>query len=163
MSDEMEFDSLSAPAGSLKLPVLGEEYIVRVMKPAASASSYELQISLNRNREMLKESYEAMHETCRDDFFKRVDKKEVDYFSPTQNALVARANMDLLIPLINVKGGIAAYASKLEGMPIEKHIEKLRNKAAKHVREEGTKSRIGGFILMLLILVLATGILMVFF
>ncbi|KAG1648290.1 Bis(5'-nucleosyl)-tetraphosphatase, symmetrical [Nymphon striatum] len=80
--------------------------------------------------EMLKESYEAMHETCRDDFLKRVEKKHVDYFSPTQNALVARANIDLLIPLINVKGGIASYKGKLEGLPIEKHIEKLRNKAA---------------------------------
>ncbi len=156
-------DSLFAPAGSIKLNILGEDYLVRVMKPASSASLHELQISLNRNRDMLKESYEAMHETCRDDFFKRVEKKHVDYFSPTQNALVARANMDLLIPLINVKGGVAAYASKLEGMPIEKHIEKLRNKAAKNVREESTKSRIGGFFLMILVLALATAILMVFF
>ncbi len=163
MPDEMELDSLSAPAGSVKIIIHGDDYLVRVMKPSSSASLHELQISLNRNRDMLKESFEAMHETCRDDFFKRVEKKYVDYFSPTQNALVARANMDLLIPLINVKGGVAAYANKLEGMPIEKHIEKLRNKAAKNVREEGTKSRIGGFILMLLVLVLATGILMVFF
>ncbi len=159
----MEYDSLSAPAGSLKLNILSDDYLVRVMKPSAGASLHELQISLNRNRDMLKESYEAMHETCRDDFFNRVEKKYVDYFSPTQNALVARANMDLLIPLINVKGGVAAYASKLEGMPIEKHIEKLRNKATKNVREEGAKSRIGGFFLMALVLVLATGILMVFF
>ncbi len=163
MSDEMELDSLSAPAGSVKLIIHGDDYLVRVMKPSSSASLHELQISLNRNRDMLKESFEAMHETCRDDFFKRVEKKYVDYFSPTQNALVARANMDLLIPLINVKGGVAAYANKLEGMPIEKHIEKLRSKAEKNVKEEDTKSRIGGFILMLLVLMLATGILLVFF
>ena len=163
MPDETELDSLSAPAGSVKLVIKGDDYLVRVMKPASSASLHELQISLNRNRDMLKESFEAMHETCRDDFFKRVEKKYVDYFSPTQNALVARANMDLLIPLINVKGGIAAYASKLEGMPIDKHIEKLRNKAAKNVKEEDTKTRIGSFFLMLLVLALATAILLVFF
>lgn len=163
MLDEMELDSLSAPAGSVKFIIHGDDYLVRVMKPASSASLHELQISLNRNRDMLKESFEAMHETCRDDFFKRIEKKHVDYFSPTQNALVARANMDLLIPLINVKGGVAAYASKLEGMPIEKHIEKLRNKAAKNVREEGTKTRIGSFFLMVVVLALATAILLVFF
>jgi len=163
MPDEIELDSLSAPAGSVKLIIKGDDYLVRVMKPSSSASLHELQISLNRNRDMLKESFEAMHETCRDDFFKRVEKKYVDYFSPTQNALVARANMDLLIPLINVKGGIATYASKLEGMPIEKHIEKLRNKAAENVREEGTKTRIGGFFLMILVLALATAILLVLF
>ncbi len=162
MLDETELD-VTAPAGSVKIIINGEDYLVRVMRPAASASLHELQISLNRNRDMLKESYEAMHETCRNDFFNRIEKKHVDYFSPTQNALVARANMDMLIPLINVKGGVARYASKLEGMPIEKHIEKLRNKAAKNVREEGTKSRIGGFFLMLLVLALATAILMVFF
>ncbi len=161
--DDMEFDSLSAPAGSIKLMIKGDEYLVRVMRPANSSSLHELQISLNRNRDMLKQSYEAMHETCRDDFFNRIEKKYVDYFSPTQNALVARANMDLLIPLINVKGGIAAYANKLEGMPIEKHIEKLRNKAAKNVREEETKNRIGGFLLMVIVLALAAAILWVFF
>ena len=163
MSDEMEIDSLSAPAGSIRLKILGDDYLVRVMKPAASASLHELQISLNRNREMLKESFEAMHETCRNDFFKLVEKKHVDYFSPTQNALVARANMDLLIPLINVKGGVAAYSSKLEGMPMEMHIEKLRNKAASNVRKEGAKSKVGGFFLMLVVLVLVTGMLMLFY
>ena len=163
MSDESDYDSSMAPAGSFKLRIKGDDYLVRVMKPASASSLNELQLSLKRNREMLKESYEAMHETCRDDFFKRVEKKHVDYFSPTQNALVARANIDLLIPLINVKGGIAAYKGKLEGLPIEKHIEKLRNKAITNIREEGTKSRIGSFVLIMLVVALATAILLVFF
>lgn len=76
---------------------------------------------------------------------------------------MARANIDLLIPLINVKGGIAAYKGKLEGLPIEKHIEKLRNKAASNVREEATKSRIGSFFLIMLVVALTTAILLVFF
>ena len=104
-----------------------------------------------------------MHETCRDDFFKRVEKKYVDYFSPTQNALVARANIDLLIPLINVKGGVATYNGKLEGMPIEKHIEKLRDKAAKDVKEEGTMSRIGSFFIIMIVSAIAGSILWLFF
>ena len=163
MSDEELYDSPSVPAGSFKLNIRGDDYLVRVMKPATGASLNELQLSLKRNRQMLKESYEAMHETCRDDFFKRVEKKYVDYFSPTQNALVARANIDLLIPLINVKGGVAAYKGKLEGLPIEKHIVKLRDKAAKHIREETTKTRVGSFLLIMLVVALATLILLVFF
>ncbi len=161
MSDE--HDSNITPAGTFKLRIKGDDYLVRVMKPASATSLNELQLSLRRNREMLKESYEAMHETCRDDFLKRVEKKHVDYFSPTQNALVARANIDVLIPLINVKGGVAAYKGKLEGLPIEKHIEKLRNKAASNIREEMLKSRIMGFFLIMLVLVLVTAILFVFF
>lgn len=163
MSDDDFYESASAPAGSLKLNIKGEDYLVRVMKPSNSASLNELQLSLQRNREMLKESYAAMHETCRDDFFKRVEKKHVDYFSPTQNALVARANIDLLIPLINVKGGIASYKGKLEGLSIEKHITKLRDKAEEDIREEGTKNRIGSFFLIMLVVALATAILLVFF
>lgn len=147
----------------LTLKIVGDEYHVRVMRPSSGMSLHELQKSLQRNRDMVKESYEAMHETCRDDFFKRVEKKHVDYFSPTQNALVARANIDVLIPLINVKGGVAAYASKLEGMPIEKHIEKMRKKATSNVKEEGVKSRIGSFFMMILVLAIATGILLLFF
>ncbi|MEH6457282.1 MAG: hypothetical protein V7749_13215 [Cocleimonas sp.] len=163
MSDDPYYESANAPAGTVKVNIKGEDYLVRVMKPANSASLNELQISLKRNREMLKESYLAMHETCRDDFFKRVEKKDVDYFSPTQNALVARANIDLLIPLINVKGGIAAYKGKLEGLPIEKHISKLRQKAIDNIKEENTKTRIGSFFIIMAVIALATLILLIFF
>lgn len=163
MSEDQYNESSNAPAGTVRVNIKGEDYLVRVMKPANSASLNELQISLKRNREMLKESYLAMHETCRDDFFKRVEKKHVDYFSPTQNALVARANIDLLIPLINVKGGVAAYKGKLEGLPIEKHISKLRQKAIDNIKEESTKTRIGSFFIIMAVIALATLILLLFF
>ncbi len=163
MSDEEYYESTNAPAGSVKVNIKGDEYLVRVMKPASSASLNELQISLKRNRDMLKESYLAMHESCRDDFLKRVEKKHVDYFSPTQNALVARANIDLLIPLINVKGGVASYKGKLEGLPIEKHIAKLRNKAVDNIKEETTKTRIGSFFIIMAVIALTTLILLLFF
>ena len=163
MSDEGLYEAASAPAGSFKLNIKGDDYLVRVMKPSNTASLNELQLSLQRNREMLGESFSAMNETCRDDFFKRVEKKHVDYFSPTQNALVARANIDLLIPLINVKGGVASYKGKLEGLPIEKHITKLRDKAEENIREEDTKSRIGSFLLIMVVVALATVILLIFY
>ena len=160
---EIMLESYTTPSGSIKFSIKGDDYLVRVMRPSAGASLHELQLSLKRNREMLKEAFDAMHETCRKDFFNLVEKKHVDYFSPTQNALVARANIDVLIPLINVKGGVAAYSSKLEGMPIEKHIEKLRNKAAKDVKEEVTKNRFGSFFIIMLVLAIATGIILFLF
>ncbi len=52
-----------------------------------------------------------------------------------QNALVARANIDLLIPLINVRGGDAEYKG-LEALPINDHINNLRDGAAKRAAEE---------------------------
>ena len=52
-----------------------------------------------------------------------------------QNALVARANIDLLIPLINMRGGDAEYKG-LEALPIDEHINGLRDNAAKQAAAE---------------------------
>ena len=43
---EIEFESLSAPAGSIKLKIKGDDYLVRVMRPSAAASLHELQNSI---------------------------------------------------------------------------------------------------------------------
>ena len=157
--DDMQ-ESLSAPSGSLKLNIKNNDYLIRIMRPSGGASLHELQRSLKRNRDMLKESYEEMLESCRSEIVEK--KKGADHLSPTQNALVARANIDLLIPLINVRGGVASYKGKLEAMPIEKHIEKLRNKAVKKVEEEISSTRLGGFIIIAVVLVIATFFLYLF-
>ena len=157
--DDMQ-DSLSTPSGSLKLNIKDNDYIIRIMRPSGSASLHELQRSLQRNREMLKESYEEMLESCRDEIIKK--KKGANYISPTQNALVARANIDLLIPLINVRGGVASYKGKLEAMPIEKHVDKLRNKAVKTVENEISSNRMGSFGIIILVLIIATFFLYLF-
>jgi len=152
----------NTPESSLRIIIMDDEYLVRVMKPSRDSSISDLQLSLVRNRDMLKESYLAMNESCRDEQFKRKEKSKIDYFSPTQNALVARANIDLLIPLINVNGGIAAYEGKLEGLPIEKHVTKLRQKAKNNVEEEESKTRINGFFMIGIVLLLITIILFLF-
>ncbi len=162
MSALDEQQDLAAPSGTLRLRIKDDEYLVRVMRPASGTSLHELQISLQRNREMLADSFEAMKEACRDEVFKRKEKKDVDYFSPTMNALVARANIDMLIPLINVKGGVAAYKGKLEAIPIEKHIEKLRNKALKKVNEEDAKDSALGFFMILVVIAMMALLLFLF-
>lgn len=52
-----------------------------------------------------------------------------------QNALVARANIDLLIPLINMRGGEAEYKGQ-EALPINDHINALRDMTAKEASED---------------------------
>ncbi len=158
--DEEVQDSLSTPAGSLKFTIKEDEYLVRIMRPSGSASLHELQRSLQRNRDMLNESYDVMLESCQAEIIKK--KRGADHISPTQNALVARANIDLLIPLINVRGGVASYKDKLEAMPIEKHIEKLRNKAVKASDDEISSTRLGSFFVIFLVLIIATFFLYLF-
>ncbi len=159
---EDEEPGFSIPAGALNVRIKGEDYLVRAMRPSSGASLHELQLSLQRNRDLLADSFEAMKEACRDDLFKRKEKKDVDYFSPTMNALVARANIDMLIPLINIKGGEATYKSKLEAMPIEQHIEKLRKKALKKVNEEDAKDTALGFFMILLVIAIMAVLLYLF-
>ncbi len=147
------YDSFNTPAGSLKFIIKKTEYLVRIMRPSGGATLHELQKSLQRNRDMLDESFTAMVKASRKEIIHK--KSGVDYLSPTQNALVARANIDLLIPLINVRGGVASYKGKQEAMPIEKHIEGLRKKAIKTVEAEISSTRLGSFIVITVVLVIA--------
>ena len=147
------YDSFNTPAGSLKFVIKSTEYLVRIMRPSGSASLHELQKSLQRNRDMLDESFAEMVKASRKEIIHK--KGGVDYLSPTQNALVARANIDLLIPLINVRGGVASYKGKQEAMPIEKHVEGLRKKAVKKVEAEISSTRLGSFIIISVVLVIA--------
>ncbi len=53
----------------------------------------------------------------------------------TQNALLARANIDMLIPLIRMRGGKVEYEG-LEADPIDVHIESERNRAVEQAFEK---------------------------
>ena len=118
--------------GSVKVYVRDVEYNLRLMKPAHGVGVSELKRSLERNREMMGQSFQKMMDICRNF---RVNpnplliETEGAYRTATKNALVARANIDVLIPLINIRGGDAEYEGAGEGLPIEQHVEQLRRKA----------------------------------
>lgn len=125
--------------GSLKTYVRGTEYNLRVMKPAHGVGVSELKRSLERNREMVEQSHEKMIEIYREFRMSKDPLKfesEDDYRTATKNALVARANIDVLIPLINMRGGDAEYEGMGEGLPIEEHVEELRNIAEDIIDDE---------------------------
>jgi hypothetical protein len=115
--------------GSQKIYIRDVEYNLRVSKPAHGVGVAELKRSLDRNREMLEKNFEKMKEIYRR-FRINTDPLMIEhegaYRTATKNALVARANIDVLIPLINIKGGDAEYEGDEEGLPIEEHIEQLR-------------------------------------
>lgn len=118
--------------GSIKVYVRDVEYNLRQMKPAQGVAVSDLKRSLERNREMMGQSFEKMMEIYRN-FRVNPDplviETESAYRTATKNALVARANIDVLIPLINIRGGDAEYEGAGEGLPIEQHVEQLRRKA----------------------------------
>jgi len=115
--------------GSQKIYIRDVEYNLRVSKPAHGVGVAELKRSLDRNREMLDKNHEKMmviYKRFRLNTDPLVVEHEGAYRTATKNALVARANIDVLIPLINIKGGDAEYEGDEEGLPIEEHIEQLR-------------------------------------
>ena len=129
-----------SPHGTLSAMIRGVEYNLRVTKPAVGAGVGELRRSLERNREMLQQSYDEMK-----DIFRLVCAlppelailpTEPRFRTATKNALVARANIDVLIPLINMRGGEAAYQGMGEGLPIEQHVESLRRTAEAEIEDE---------------------------
>lgn len=118
--------------GSIKVYVREVEYNLRVMKPAHGVGVSELKRSLERNREMMVQSFQkmmAIYRNFRMNPDPLVIETEGAYRTATKNALVARANIDVLIPLINIRGGDAEYEGAGEGLPIEQHVEQLRRKA----------------------------------
>jgi len=155
---ERDFLTLPAgPAGNVRLRVKGDEYQICIMRPATSASDHELQKSLKRNRQMVEDSFKAMFKV------KPGKTKVDDLISPTRNALIARANIDMLIPLINIKGGVASYISKEEGLDVVKHVEKLRDDAAKKVAKIKKKNPYDNLILILLVISLTAVIIYLIF
>ena len=121
-------------SGSANFKIKGDEYQITVIRPSPSVSAHELSQSLISNRKMLKQSAKDM------EILKPCKKKVDDLLSPTRNALLARANIDLLVPLINMKGGEAKFEGK-EALLIEKHIEKLRADAEKKVKKQIDKEQ----------------------
>jgi hypothetical protein len=107
-----------------------EEFSCQITAPGPMAKVEELEKALVRNRELLAESQKDMIANLEKDYFDRAPPWLLDYNSPIQNALTARFNINVLIPLINMKGGTAKF-TKIESMPVKKHIEKLMVKAEK--------------------------------
>lgn len=118
--------------GSQKIYIRDVEYNLRVSKPAHGVGVSELKRSLDRNREMLDKNHKklmAIYLRYKTNTDPLVVETEGAYRTATKNALVARANIDVLIPLINIKGGDAEYEGDEEGLPIEEHIAQLRDDA----------------------------------
>lgn len=156
-SDGFPLEEVILDSNGLETNILGHDYRVRLTRPGHGVSVHLLQEALNRNRELLAESeteiyvnYVAnikqneMHNLlvkAGDPKAVEEGKRPLDQWNEnilrpgTQNALTARANIDLLIPLINMRGGVAQYIGQ-EALPINHHITGLRKKMEKQASED---------------------------
>jgi len=110
------------------------EFVCHIEPPGAKLELETLEKALKRNRDMLDKSHKDMVENLKKDWFDRLPPWMLNYPGPAKNALIARLNIEHLIPMINARGGEAEF-TKLESMPVKSHIEKLMKKAEKAALE----------------------------
>lgn len=125
MSDESKPVSLM---GTIQIPIKLQgketEFHCQITAPGPMVKVEELEAALKTNRNLLGECQEDMVDNLKKDYFDRAPPWLLNYEGPVQNALTARFNINVLIPLINMKGGEAKF-NKLESWPVKKHIEKM--------------------------------------
>ncbi len=139
MADESKPVSLM---GTIHIPIKVQgketEFHCQISAPGPMAPVEDLEKALKINRDLLNESQKDMVDNLKKDYFERDPPWLLNYEGPVQNALVARFNINVLIPLINIKGGKEKF-SKMESWPVKKHIEKMLVKAEKAALEDQIK------------------------
>lgn len=128
--------------GTIHIPikVQGKEtyFHCQISAPGPMAPVEDLEKALKINRDLLNESQKDMVDNMKKDYFDREPPWKLNYEAPVQNMLVSRFNINVLIPLINIKGGKAKF-TKMESWPVKKHIEKMLVKAEKEALEDQIK------------------------
>lgn len=119
-------------AGTIKVTIRGRDYYVHSSAPMPMMPLDDLVKALDVNRTILKSCQEKM----RDNFFKEAFEYAapwlLNYDGPTQDAIQAHLNINMLIPLINLKGG-EAHFEKPETLNVQTRVELMRNIAEKSV------------------------------
>lgn len=128
--------------GTIQVPIKykasGDEveknFSIHVSPPGPKEDLETLEKALEQNRALLNQCQKDMCENMKKDFFEYQPPWLLNYEGPIQTAVMARHNINVLIPLVNIKGGSAKY-SKIESMPVKNHVEKLMFKAEKAALE----------------------------
>ncbi|WP_308874403.1 hypothetical protein [Thiothrix subterranea] len=132
MADEKKDTEPSSYAGTVKVAIRGRDYYVHISAPMPMMSLEDLQKGLERNRAIIKASQETMRDMFTREAFEYAAPWLLNYDWPTQDAIQAHININMLVPLINLKGGSANY-EKPETFPVKQRIEMMRNVAEKSV------------------------------
>jgi hypothetical protein len=132
MADEKKDTGPSNYAGTVKVNVRGRDYFVHTSPPMPMMPLADLEEGLRRNREIIKNCQEKMRDTFIMEAFEYAAPWLLNYDGPTQDAIQAHININMLIPLINLKGGKANF-EKPETFPVKQRLEIMRNAAEKAV------------------------------
>lgn len=165
-------DDKNAPpmalTGTIRVPIKTanhtKEYLVQITPPGPMVSLEELERALEHNRQQLREATEEIKEMFRKEVIEQPMPFLLNYDTPTLKAIMAHLNINVLVPMINIKGGDASY-EKADTHNVKLRVEIIHNMAQRNVLENLSKEHkpfqlatIGAILLALIVvLVVATG------
>ncbi len=117
-----------ALTGLVEVEVKGKTYAVQISPPGPMIQLEDLEKALETNRKQLDIANEGIIAEYRKDVFEQPPPWLQNYETPTQQAIIAHLNINVLIPIIQMKGGNAEF-SKLETFSVEQRIGVLYKKA----------------------------------
>jgi hypothetical protein len=126
--------------GTVEVEVKGKKYRVQISPPGPMVPVEELEKALIANRKQLKEAQAGITATFKKEVFEMPAPKFLNYESPTLLGIMAHLNINVLVPIINMKGGSATF-QKPETMPVDKHLEKMYFLAQKGTLENFHKEQ----------------------
>ncbi|HMT93354.1 hypothetical protein [uncultured Thiothrix sp.] len=164
MSDEKK-DNAPQPSnyvGTLKVNILGKDYYVQTGTPPMSASLEELERALKHNRTVISQAQDQMKAAVIDQMFMFKPPMLINFDSPTQNAIMAHININILIPLINLRGGNAVF-EKAETFHVKSRIEIMRNAAERvaYMEQQTKASPVKSAFVIVVVLALVMSVLLV--
>ncbi|HRJ54030.1 MAG TPA: hypothetical protein PLE99_14830 [Candidatus Thiothrix moscowensis] len=119
-------------AGTIKVTVRGRDYYVHSSAPMPMMPLADLEEALICNRQILKDSQDKLRESFIQEAFEYAPPWIVNYDAPMQDAIQAHLNINMLVPLINLKGGHATF-EKPETLNVQTRMEMMRNVAERAV------------------------------
>ncbi len=127
-------------AGTVRVTVRGRDYYVHMTAPMPMMPLDDLEKALENNRAIIKKSQDELRKMFIMEAFEYAAPWQVNYDSPTQDAIQAHININMLIPLINMKGGKATF-EKPETLNVQTRLETMRTVAEKTVFMEQHMTR----------------------
>lgn len=132
MGEKKETTLPTNHAGSVTVEVRGKKYHVYSSAPMAMMQVDDLLKALEHNRAVLKRCQEEMRRAFELEALRYEHPSKINYDTPTQDAIQAHLNINMLIPLINLKGGRASF-EKPETLNVQERVNMMRNIAERTV------------------------------